>query len=230
LLIDSRQTVPMMSGLVALTAMSSVGGLGIEEADLGNVVDAAASMLDMPMGISMGTPVFGDECVGGACMPAPGQSPPVYEVMPPQFAPDGSPYAATPQSKPGPWTGGPAPVIPAPWVPHGTPVPYYVPSAVGQPYVPPSATPPNVPANYQTPTQPPVGVPAPAKMRLATPAGFPPQATTSAPPANYAPNAPITSNPCRSFLRACRHFASAFLGPAILVGRLTSPLSPSVLR
>lgn len=191
LLVDSRQTVPFASGVFALTALSGVGGgvyeMAFDDSGLGDIAQVAESAIGMPLGISFGSPAVSGQCINGTCSPyQPAASVSPYATLP-------NPYL-TPQSQPGPYTPPPPP--PSPPMPYGTPVPYKTTQAIGEPYVPPPATPPtvpttprNVPATYPAPAA--VGVPVQGRSKVFRRADAPAAPTSYPIPA--APRVPTTS-------------------------------------
>lgn len=198
LLIDSRQTVPMASGLMALTALSGFGaGMEVQGVDMGDMIDSAASLAEMPFSVSMASPVVSSQCASGQCSSYPATMPSPYwhnddvQYFTPSAANTPQPTPPT-QSKPGKWTPA-APTPPTPSrhdtrTPYGTPVPYHVPSAVGQPYVPPPSTPPSLPATYGPPGYtPPVYGPTPPPVSPYAPGPNP-----ASPYAAGPPNVPVT--------------------------------------
>ncbi len=211
LLIDSRQTVPFTSGLLALSTLSGVGGgvyeLAFDDSGLGNVVDLAESVVDMPLGISFGSPTNSMQCIGGACSPYQGAmpNPPVAAV--PAIGPASQPspsYQPGPVSQPVPTSPGVPAYQPSPWqpvTPNVTPVPYKVTRSVGEPYVPPPATPPqlpsygsppNLPATYQSPAQ--IGVPVEGKRKVFTPSSNLPQTLNRMPAGSRPIGLPAPTN------------------------------------
>ncbi|RIK81382.1 MAG: hypothetical protein DCC68_08740 [Planctomycetota bacterium] len=224
LLIDSRQTVPMMSGMLfTLVAARGVESTMGDPLGLADVADLASSVVDLPTDIAVAAGGIGGSSIS-----------PYWHNDDVQYfpaTPDALPVVPLPPNTASPGVGGPGPVAPPAYAPPGTPVPY-APSVPGQPYIPPPATAPTFPpAYYPAPVPPmpraPVAIPAPPNVPLSVPAGLAPhvkpQPATPTPPAPLPPPAVLRNVPAGKLWQG----APAAVAPGTTApAAYAAPLSP----
>jgi protein involved in polysaccharide export with SLBB domain len=201
LVIDSRQTVPMMSGVFALTTLASMEGLGLDGMDPNDLVAFSSSTVQLPFGVSMDSPigmrnvgvartppvVYG-ECTSGACSAYPVATP--YAAVPPALP--STPYAVAPTPGPvAPSSSTPYSSIPPSSTPYSStppqsatiPSPYYYEADVQYSAPPAAATPQPAPAARSEPSP---SAPGPG-MHGPGPTTFAPYVPNST-PVPYAPS------------------------------------------